>query len=850
MSYYHKASNPAYNVWVSASAGSGKTKTLTDRFIRLLLNGVKPEKILCITFTKVAALEMLTRIKEKLGNWTLISDDLLGKDLEIMGEKKPNREDIKKARGLFYTFVDAENTLQIQTIHSFCQKILAIFPFESGIGLNHSIINDLERQIILTNTKYRFLENYEEETAHASSINFLLGSIHDSTLDKLIDQAISMIEITNLKEEKLEYLTKAKNVLDIHDNIENDIEELKNNLRNILLSCRRSFIEANCIEITKFIMPLDNIQNAKDLFLNKDGRPRKQLLSKKTSDLNPKINNMLRNLQDLVFSIHCKENNLKTFKLTSSFLDLAELFNQYFTQHKRQNNLIDYNDLINLCTDLLNNKEMSNWVERKLNSKVEHILVDEAQDINLKQWQVINACMKEFFTQDIHNTIFIVGDQKQSIYSFQGSSSELFNGMRHFIDNHMNSYSVALEEINFTTSFRSDDRILSFIDKVFAKISKINADHFCEENLKHSSNKSFTESSVELWPLAVKETEDKTINAWKPFTEYPEITNEKKKLADMIADKIESLIHSGNFCAKDFMILVRKRDQLIDHMVRALKAKSIPVNGVDRINLRTNIAIQDLLSLVQFILLPNDDYNLACLLKSPMFSISEDNIFLLCQRDEKTLWENLEDLAKTKPHFQEIYITLKEILDNQNLHSPYKLIYYCLDIKNYRDHFIKRLGSYINEVFEEFLNLCIDFESKHQYSLLLFLEWFKNCNVEIKKDTTSSKDEVKIMTIHGAKGMQARFVILPDTTSIPKSQETIVFDRTQSIILYKNSNIQNSKYQSILEQVKLQTLQEYYRLLYVGLTRAEQHLLICGHHTSGSLSSLSWYSIIEDVIKD
>jgi len=844
MPQYYKASNPMSNVWVSASAGSGKTKTLTDRFIRLLLNEVRPEKILCITFTKVAALEMLTRIKERLGNWTLISDKLLAKELAVLTSNEPDIKCLMKARKLFYDFVDAENALQIQTVHSFCQKILAIFPFESGIGLNHTVITDLERQIILTNTKNEFLENYEKE--YTSSINFLLENIHESTLDKLIDQAISIIEIADLKKEKSDFLEKAKNILDIYHNIENDIQELKLRFQHQIISFYQSFRETNCEEIKKFIIKTYNLEEQKNLFLTKDGLPRKTLISKQLAEIHPEISNMLRNLQDMLFEIDCKENNFKTFKLTSGFLDLAELFNRYFTEYKRQHNLIDYNDLINLCKDLLNNTEMSGWVERKLNAKIEHILVDEAQDINLKQWQVINACMREFFIQDIPNTIFVVGDQKQSIYSFQGSSAELFNGMKHFIHNYFKTCSATLEEISFNSSFRSDAKILDFIDKVFAKISKINTDYFCEEDLAHHSKKSFTDASVELWPLVVKEDADDNMTAWTPLKEYTDVANEKKQLADLLANKIEDLIRSGNFIAGDFMILVRKRDQLIDYIVRALKEKSIPVNGVDRINLRTNIAIQDLLAVIQFILLPDDDYNLACLLKSPIFSIAEESLFVLCQRDDKSLWENLENLRQASP-FKETYNALKEILNNKKLHSPYKLIYYCLDIQNYRDKFTRRLGQYVNEVLDEFLNLCIDFESRHQHSLLAFLEWFKNCNVEIKKETSSPKDEVRIMTIHGAKGMQAKFVILPDTTSIPKSQDNAVFDRVANVILYKNSRTQNPKYQEILDQVKLQTLQEYYRLLYVGLTRAEQHLLICGHHTSETPKELSWYSIMKSV---
>lgn len=855
-SEYLQASNPELNIWVSASAGSGKTKSLTDRFLRLLLEGVDPEKILCITFTKVAASEMLNRIKSILGQWTLLNDKDLSYAIYEITNINHSSEKLDLARGLFNLFLDRQDKLQIQTVHSFCQKMVNKFPIESGLNIEPVILTDHERDELLAEAKNNFLTSYETEFENNKFVSYLLENIHEFTLDSLLEEAIYISNACDFLSEKDRYVEKAIQALSLTPHTADSI--LKNLLEEIgcLIKNNKSLLqrdiddEMNSIAraCISFIDKDHQIEKLKKIFLTQDGDIRKSISSKKFAKLyTPELLNILSEIQNLVAEYSRKEIEIKTLKLTLGFLDLTYLFNLHFAKLKQEQGCLDYNDLINICLELLQNKEFSSWIEMKINTKILHVMVDEAQDINLKQWQIITACTEGFFSGNDKNSIFVVGDQKQSIYSFQGSSAELFEGIKVFFADRVRSAGAKLCEIEFSRSFRSDKVVLNFIDEVFSSITKKNKIYFCDNNLTHIAYKQFESASIEIWPLIIGNKQELT-DSFEVMKSYQDTYDRRRALAEKIGDKIAELIKSGSFKPSDFMILVRKRDSLIDYLIRALKERKIPVSGLDRLRLNKNIAVRDIMSLIQFVLLPEDDYNLACLLKSPIFAISEDDLFLLSQRDQKTLWENLVFLSTSHTSFQSIFRRLRDILDNIGLHSPYKLAIYILDICGYRKSFVSRLGSYVNEILDEFLNITLMFEMDQNDSLLGFVHWFSNSDIEVKKEFSSIAEEVRIMTIHASKGLEARFVILPDTTTLPQNRDIILFDQLKDVILYKVPENQNENYINILESVKQRGLQEYYRLLYVALTRSSEHILICGHSSSAEKAhELSWYKIIKDV---
>ena len=790
---------------------------------------------------------MLTRIRETLARWTYITDVELKEELNELKQYN-SLKDIQKARNLFSYFIENQENLQIQTLHSFCQKLISTFPLEAGLKINPEIITDHQRSELIEQTKNSFLENYETEIKDPTSLSYLLSNIHESTLDNLLERASYISNISNLSEKK-EHLNSCytyldttpeickKALIDSHNNI---LNYLKSNI-NILKSHSASELDLLTNSCLNFIQE-GQLDSLKLIFLTSTGSPRKTLVKKKHTTLFPELSEILYNIRDLVYQHSQNEAIEHTLSCSIGFIDILFLFNQYFTDLKEERGYLDYDDIISISLKMLENEELSSWIETKLNAKIEHVMVDESQDVNLKQWQIIHTCIKDFFSSN-HNTVFIVGDHKQSIYSFQGSSPELFAGMKQLLHNKASEFGQEIHSLDFKKSFRSDKLILDFVDSVFSTIDRTDKSYFCENNLEHIAHKNFDHASIELWPLFVNSKEKNETNDWDISTIYQDPYTASKTLANVIAAKIETLINKEGFIPADFMILVRKRDFFTNHMVNALKEKNISVSGMDRIILQSDVAIKDLLSLMQFIVTPEDDYNLACLLKSPIFNISEDDLLDLCQREDKTLWENLNK----KPEIQKY---LSNLLTNIEIHQPHKLTSYCLDIQGKRRSFLSSLGMHVTEILDEFLEVCLEFEITKTSSLLSFIQWFRNSNLEIKKELDGVKNEVKVMTIHASKGLQSKYVILPDTTTVPKNKDQILFDQLNDIILYNVSENHDKKYQDLLKNLKLRTLQEYYRLLYVGLTRAKTHLLICGHSNIETLSDLSWYSIIKKTLQE
>lgn len=853
---YTIASNPSLNIWVSASAGSGKTTILVNRFLRLLLNGIDPKKILCITFTNNAASEMIHRILGVLSSWTVCDTIELEQKIKNLISSTPSQKILNTARQLFIKCVDEQHNLQIQTIHSFCQSILNKFPLEAGISSDAEIIDDYQKSIFIDRSKNDLLQRYDKLCPAPEALDYLFENIHECSLQGLVDNSIFLNNLStgiiSSQEEKNNYTNIIKEKLNLNNS--KDLTVIIAEFAEIVGQHKNYLGDAVDIEIvdciSKFITLDANTQKQKfpklqNLFLTQKGEKRITLLKNKERKQYPKILELLNLLQDIVFQYNETLKSQKIARFTKGFINFAYEFNQQFAKHKSTKNSIDYNDLIAICLNLINNPELSLWLKYKLSNQITHIMIDEGQDTNFKQWQIIYACMEGLFSSDKQPTIFIVGDSKQAIYSFQGSSPEIFHGMHQYLQDFAQNCNSKIYDIKLSNSFRSDQLILKFVDTVFTNLIKNNPDHFPEDASNHISDLSSNEASIELWDLIISDQQKEIISPWEVKTDYETSHIPPKILADNIVNHVYKLITTTNTKASDIMILVRKRDKLVDYMIRAFKEKKIAVNGSDRLNLNKNLAIQDLMAVAKFILLPIDNYNLACLLKSPICDFSEDDLFKVAQREDLSLWENLSKLSKQNSELNQTYQFLNNLLENYDLHSPYNLFSYLLNIAKFRTNLLSRFGMQLDEVLNEFINIAMDFEQTSA-SLSEFVHFFENTNLEIKVNLDLKKEEVKIMTVHAAKGLESKIVILPDTTSIPKNKNNILFDTDSNLVLYNGSSENNTKfYNELLESTRHKTMQEYYRLLYVALTRVSHKLIICGWSNKDKIAKESWYSILK-----
>ena len=813
----HKASNPLVCAWVSASAGSGKTKVLTDRLLRLLLDKVEPEKILCLTFTKTAAATMANRLSDTLQKWSVSSDEELSAALKKLLGTDFKESFLITARQLFARVLDVRGGLKIMTIHSFCQKLLKRFPLEANLSPAFEVIEENSAKIYLKQSFNRIIssDTFKEEFNHLSQV-----FSEKKMMETLFD---SQSEYRRL----LSLLDKNQSMDSLFLKIEN-------------------FLEINPTDtIESLIAPFENLDDWNEYklhYLKKNDEIRQRGI--KPEEI-PQAKRVLETLN----KIRC----LQTATFTKSFITLFMATLNDYKNFKEQKDFLDYDDLIIKTEEMLGQANMSNWVLYKLDEGLDHILVDEAQDTNPHQWEIIRMIAQEFFSGESKavktRTIFAVGDRKQSIYSFQGADPDCFEKMRIFFKDKITQSQNRFEDIPFNISFRSTEPILRLVNCfILTQPAGLLVGREKPEDLMHTAFRQGVGGLVEIWPVEKNEEKEKPAE-W----DLPTISENTKKASLKLVQKIvlrirqmldkKEILESENrpIRAGDIMILLRRRGTLMNELVRALKEQHIPVAGADRLLLTRHIAIMDLISLAEFLLLPENDLKLAEVLKSPLFNLSEDELFDLAFGRKGSLFE---EVKRKQPQVAEKLLKLLNLSDN--LH-PFELFSYVLN-NGGRQAFLARLGVEANEMIDEFLNLCLTFERENTPSLQSFVSWIKEDDVEIKRDLEQAhQDAVRIMTIHGSKGLESKIVFLPDTCSVPQNVNKILWIGGLPFLLTKKEYHPLQIRQAICDEQN-KALFEYNRLLYVAITRATDRLYIGGFTGQREIPGTCWYKLLEKAL--
>ncbi|AFB29387.1 UvrD-helicase domain-containing protein [Rickettsia rickettsii] len=806
-----EASDPNYSVWVSASAGTGKTKILTDRFLRLLITGVEPSNILCLTFTNAAAIEMQVRINSRLQYLSLCNAEKLEEALFLMSGNKPSPQDTENAKTLYDKILNSNKLLNIYTIHAFCQKILNTFPSEAGITPEFTILEETKLQDIFLNIRNEIYLSDE----HNDLMKILLNRFHEITLQDIFTEIIEQ----QIKFRKL-FINKQ-----IPKEISNKRLAL-GELNNIYDKVKNLFAEYD-VEIAP-----------KEIFFTKDGKKRKSLLSKELIRKYPKL---LLELEKITSEIYRLDELRRIEELeyhTNLLTKLAHIILKKYDSYKEENNLLDYDDLIYYTEKLLNNKTTHKWLLHKLESEINHILVDEAQDTSLSQWNIITTLITEFnAVERPNNSVFIVGDDKQSIFSFQGADLRNFNLVNERLKANLTNANKKFKNITLEYSYRSCTEILQFTYNVLKNIKSNYPSLFLANNPLISSFRTH-QGSVTVWPLVTSEKQEEL------FWALPEDYENSKSAADLLIEKIVNFIKeqieseeilpstANRISEKDFMILVRKRDEFSNNLIKELSKAKLKVEVSDRMNLKENLTIMDLISLAKFVLLPDDDLNLAGLLKSPIIGISEQQLYeLLVNKSENSLWDIL-------PSHEEIYNKLDSLIE----------IYKISIVENFFDLVVHNLN--LRELYDddsddminELLTLSKNYANDIDNSLQGFVAWFENNDIYIKRDIEHS-DKIRVMTVHGSKGLETPIVILCDSTTLPISSNKFIWDDKGEMFFSANAADTPEFLQELKEAEKLKDLQEYIRLLYVAMTRAKDRLIICGFSNKSTTPKNCWYEI-------
>ncbi len=865
-----KASDPNLSVWVEASAGTGKTKVLSDRVLRLLLKGVAPARILCLTYTKAAAVEMNNRIAERLSKWAVIDDDKLISQLQqLLGQQTLDDKVMAQARRLFAVLLDTPGGMKIQTIHSFCQEILKRFPLEAKISPYFEVMDDRTADEALENIKTSLLRKIELEPngRTAQALAYITTKVSEYSFPKLMNS------LTENRNKIIRLLAQGSDALlaEVAKKLKVSFDETPESVVEDFFAATdvlavKSLIEALAQgsatdkgkgEALRKSFEAKDFEAYRSIFLTDKFEPRKSVGTKAVVAAFPEGPDFALSEASRLLEANQKLAAVNLFASTKAVLFLAEDLLKGYTDYKRLHSKVDYEDLIVQTRSLLENPQVAQWVLYKLDGGIDNVLIDEAQDTSPDQWAIIRAITQEFFygegAKNKNSTVFAVGDRKQSIYSFQGADPAEFEKMRRYFAA-QSSESTPFKEVNLDVSFRSTAAILDTVNRVFedeaAKTGVVSA----EEKVWHVPSRIGEAGKMELWPL-VEAEKGENPDVWLPPVERIVAESTSSRLAKMIAENIYKKVQSKELLVsknrpvryRDFMVLVQRRNSFVEELVRACKNIGVNVAGADKIRLLEQIAVQDLLSLAKFVLLPEDDLTLAEVLKSPLFGLTDDDLFDLCyNRKSLTLWQRLQG----NPKYQQTALVLQQLLNMADQVRPFEFYSHVLTTLKGRQKFVARLGNEAEDGLDEFVNLALSFEQEHIPSLQLFVQWMEGDEVEIKRELEQSQeDAVRIMTVHGSKGLQAPIVILPDTVRVKqiRNEAGLLFD--DNLLLYP---FQSADYEDNCRQIKKKekqlSLEEYHRLLYVALTRAEERLCICGYQRGTKVSDESWYSLCKNAL--
>ena len=861
-SQQQRASNPEKSVWVGASAGTGKTKVLSDRVLRLLLNDVNPSKILCLTYTKAAAVVMSSRIAKKLGQWSIISDEKLENELlslygEIPQDTKKREQLKNKARRLFAVLLDTPGGIKIQTIHSFCQEILKRFPLEANISPYFQVLDDRDSQEAINDIKNHILTetslNPQSDTGRA--IAYITANISENKFPKIIEDIISnrgkIEQIINLHNGKKNLLALISQKLGIDDNL--TIEQiLAQFFANIPTEPLQKLFDAGIKDLEKWLngnYDIEDYENYLQIYLTGKNEIR-STSKKKIFTENPSITQSFIEEAERCLKLLEKIKSYNTYQSTKSIIILANELIERYNSFKKIHAKMDYNDMILLTKNLLENKNAAKWVLYKLDGGIDNILIDEAQDTSPDQWAIISSVCDDFFSglgsSENTRTVFAVGDRKQSIYSFQGADPDKFDEMCE----HFSTLSPNFEKVNLDVSFRSTSAVIDTVNRLFSDEQIKKGVASPGEDIEHIPFRKGEGGKVEFWEI-VEPSEEKDEDEWTLPTKRATEVSTSTQMAKMIAEKMKKMVSSKEILKSknrplqygDFLILVRSRDSFCEELIRECKTLNINISGIDRINLMEQIAVQDLVSLGKFLLLPDDDLSLAEVLKSPLFGLDDKDLYKLCYKRSGTLWNSLLNT----PEYQKTADDLKELFNLADYVRPFELYNHILSKKDGRKKYYERMGAEAEDGIDEFINLSLAFEQDHIASLQNFINWISSDDIEIKREMEQSKnDMVRMMTVHGSKGLQAPIVILPDTTRVPKSNREAGFLWDENYFLHPNCA---DDYDALCDTIKnKQTekmLEEYRRLLYVAVTRAEDMMIFCGFRKKTKSPDNSWYNMFK-----
>jgi ATP-dependent helicase/nuclease subunit A len=877
-----RAADPAVSAWVGASAGSGKTTLLTARVLRLLLGGTDPGRILCLTFTRAAAAEMATRIAARLGDWAAMEDTALADALSRLGVAASD-DAMARARGLFARVLDQPGGLRIATIHAFCQSLLRRFPLEAQVAPHFALIEERDSAEVLAAARDEAL------AAPTAAMERALG-----TLAPLVESEgfSDLVRGVLGAHAKLERALAASNAPDgiaaiqrrvlavgLDDTEESLLAEACARDLTRLTAAESALRRGSPTDMARgeamrrwlALTPADRIgcwEEWRGLFLKAtDGMPFKDLAHKKAIAAMPDIVSVMQEEAEAVRAVEERRRRVRAAAASEALVRLVSPVIEGYERRKRVRAGLDYDDLIERTRRLLASTDTA-WVQYKLDGGLDHVLLDEAQDSSAAQWDVVEQLTAEFFAgegarAEVARTVFAVGDVKQSIYRFQGAEPEQFAHAREAARRRVSAAHGPghFRAEQLAVSFRSTPPVLALVDAVFADPAAADGVALDGAPIAHRPARLGQAGLVELWP-AIPPDDIPEAAGWDPEPSRRARGGEEK-LARAIAARIagwlspaspEMLPARGRAMRPgDILVLVRRRRDFVGHLIRGLKERNVPVSGIDRLVLADALAVMDVLATLDALLLPEDDLTLAAALRSPLFGLSDPSLMALASgRGRRSLRAELRRRAAERDDWRAAEAMLAALAARADFDTPYALIARLLGPLGGRARLLARLGPDAADPLDELCNAALAHERSHPPALQGFLAWLRAGGAEIKREQEPGADAVRVMTVHGAKGLESPVVILADTTTVADPRERLHWladpaTGAEVPLWAPRKEFRAAPVAEAEAREQAQERAEYRRLLYVALTRAEDRLLVTGalNRKGTGKDPCCWYDLVE-----
>ncbi|MDQ1080600.1 double-strand break repair helicase AddA [Pseudoroseomonas cervicalis] len=872
-----RASDPRASAWVGASAGSGKTKVLTDRVLRLLLRpGAKPGRILCLTFTKAAAAEMATRLAKRLGEWAVAEDAALTESLLSLTGEKPDAALRRRARGLFAEVLEQPGGMRISTIHSFCQSLLRGFPLEAGLPPQFALIEEADAAEMLAESRELALASGQLPQAAIEAMAGL-GSPEDfaQTLQSLVKE----------RERLGAAIAQAGGIRGCDSVLRRRLGLPREGGEGEALLAMASAVDSEMVRAAALLRQSGNA-NDRDrgavmkawidlshaaraarweewcsIFLTAEGSPRKSLGTK--GGLKERHEEVQALMAAEAERIHAFEEERKAWRLHAAslaLLALAQPVLEAYTARKARQGAVDFDDLIQAARGLLHDPG-SAWVLYKLDGGLDHLLLDEAQDSNPHQWEIAARLAEEFFAglgtrePESIRSIFAVGDEKQSIYGFQGADAAGFARWERHFEGAVTAAGSEFAAVPLNVSFRSTAPVLALVDAVFADGPARRGVVAEGSVLTHRADREGQAGMVEIWPMLTR-PDSAALQPWEVPEEPVAEDDAEALMAESLAARIAQMVREERLPARgdrpirpgDILVLLRRRTGFSNLLVRALKARGVAVGGVDRMQLIEQIAVQDLLALCDVLLLPEDDLQLAAVLKSPLCNVSETELCELARARTQPLWWRLLEMRGSDSNAGRAAEWLAGLADRADLATPHTILAEVLGEHGGRARILERLGPDAADPLDEMLNAALTYEQRHPPSLQGFVQWLRRGGAEVRREAESGADAVRLMTAHGAKGLQAPVVIIPDVGS-GRGEKPLRWEESAPPLPFwaprSRKDFFAPAWTKLMDAETAAREAEENRLLYVALTRAEDRLLVCAW---GTPKEGSWYDLVSQGI--